>query len=251
MNCTVNSKPIAVKPIIEVFPDLNSLTQRGLEITLNVIEQAIDQRGQASLALAGGSTPKPLYEALSLQQLAWAKLQIFWGDERYVPAEHPDSNQGMARQAWLDQVPIPAANIHPIPTSDIDPGRAAQAYEQELQQAFNIAPGEFPTLDLVMLGMGPDGHTASLFPHTPALAVTDRLVTVGNKDGQPRITLTVPLINQARCVLFLVTGANKQPALQAIFSEIADPDTYPARRIDPQGQLIWLLDSAAAALLES
>jgi 6-phosphogluconolactonase len=236
-----------VKPIIEVFPDLNSLTQRGLEISLDHITQAIAQRGQASLALAGGSTPKPLYQSLAAQNLPWEKLQIFWGDERYVPPDHPDSNQGMARQVWLDHVPIPAANVHPIPTSAPDPAIAAQAYEQELQQVFAPSPGTFPALDLVMLGIGPDGHTASLFPHTPALAVRDRFVTVGNKDGQPRITLTVPMINHAQCVLFLVTGANKQPALEAIFAAIADPDTYPARRIQPQGHLIWLLDAAAGA----
>jgi 6-phosphogluconolactonase len=239
-----------VQPITEVLPALPELIERGLDISLKVIEQAIAERGQATLALAGGSTPKPLYEALAQQQLPWDKLQIFWGDERYVPADHPDSNEGMARRAWLDQVPIPAANIHPVPTHYTDPAEAAQAYDQALHSALGSAPGEFPALDLILLGMGSDGHTASLFPHTDALQVCDRLVTVGNKDGQPRISFTVPLINQARHVLFMVTGANKQTALEHIFAETANPLDYPARFIQPQGELIWLLDAAAAATLK-
>jgi 6-phosphogluconolactonase len=236
-------------PTIETLPDLPELIERGLEISLKVIEQAIAQRGQATLALAGGSTPKPLYEALATQALPWDKLQIVWGDERYVPADHPDSNEGMARRAWLDQVPIPAANIHPVPTHFSDPAEAAQAYDQELRTVLGAAAGEFPALDLILLGMGPDGHTASLFPNTEALQVCDRLITVGNKDGQPRISFTVPLINQARNVLFMVTGANKQTALDHIFAPTANPLDYPARFIQPAGKLIWLLDSAAAATL--
>ncbi|MBW4550254.1 MAG: 6-phosphogluconolactonase [Aphanocapsa sp. GSE-SYN-MK-11-07L] len=239
-----------MQPTIEVLPALPELIERGLEISLKVIEQAITERGQATLALAGGSTPKPLYEALARQQLSWDKLQIFWGDERYVPADHPDSNEGMARGAWLDQVPIPAANIHPVPTHYADPAEAAQAYDQALRSVLGSAPGKFPALDLILLGMGPDGHTASLFPHTDALQVCDRLVTVGNKDGQPRISFTVPLINQARHVLFMVTGANKQTALEHIFAEAANPLDYPARFIQPEGELIWLLDTAAAATLK-
>lgn len=231
---------------IEVFPDSATLIQRGLEITLACCQTALADRGQFSLALAGGSTPKPLYAALATQDLPWEKLQVFWGDERYVPADHPDSNEGMARQTWLNHVAIPPENIHPIPTGFSDPQAAALAYEQHLQTCFDTAFGEIASLDLIMLGMGPDGHTASLFPHTDALQVRDRSITVGNKDGQPRITFTAPLINQARCVLFLVTGANKKHALDQIFAETGDDLSYPARLIQPQGQLIWLLDQAAA-----
>lgn len=235
---------------VEVLPDLASLIHRGLELSLAEIKSAIAERGQCTLALAGGGTPKPLYEALATQDLPWEKIQIFWGDERYVPPDDSDSNQRMARQAWLDQVPIPVANLHPIPTDEADPAVAAQKYEQHLQAFFGIAPGEFPALDLIFLGIGNDGHTASLFPHTEALQVCDRLITVGNKDGQPRITFTVPLINQARCVMFLVAGETKQPALEQIFAPEAEASDYPARFIQPTGKLLWLLDQPAGNRLK-
>lgn len=234
-----------MNPKIEVLPDKTALIQRSLDLVLDQMKAAIAERGRFTIALAGGSTPKPLYEAIATQDLPWKKFQVFWGDERYVPHEHPDSNAGMAYETWLEQVDMPARNVHPIHTDEADPAVAAQKHEQHLHQFFQTKPGQFPTLDLVLLGIGDDAHTASLFPHTDALKVRDRLVTVGNKDGQPRITFTVPLINQARCVLFLVSGASKQAALDAIFAPDADPMTYPARLIQPQGELWWLLDQAA------
>lgn len=233
-------------PTIEVLPDAAALVQRSLTLVLTRIHAAIEQRGQCTLALAGGNTPKPLYEAIARQNLPWDKLQIFWGDERYVPADHPDSNQRMARQAWLDQVPISPANIHPMPTDAGDPTVDARRYEEHLRDFFHLQGAEdWPSLDLILLGIGPDAHTASLFPQTAALQVRDRLVTAGRKDGGPRLTLTVPLINQARCVLFLVAGVNKQEALTQIFATEADEMAYPARLIQPQGEVIWLLDEAA------
>lgn len=234
---------------VEVLSDKATLVQRSLELVLDRFHQAIAERGTFTLALAGGSTPKPLYEALAAQALPWDKVQVFWGDERYVPPDHPDSNEGMARKAWLDQVTFPAANIHAMPTNESDPCTAAQRYEQELQQVFQIQAGEIPALDVILLGMGDDGHTASLFPHTDALQVRDRLITVGNKDGQPRITFTAPLINQARCVIFMVAGASKQAALAQIFAPVADSSSYPSRLIQPQGELWWLLDAAAGKTL--
>jgi|SRR6478672_3279640 len=235
----------AMNKIVEVLPDQKALIERSLAIVLEQIKTAIQERGQCTIALSGGSTPKPLYEAIAAQNLPWEQLHIFWGDERYVPPTDADSNQRMARQAWLDQVNLPAENIHPMPTGAADPAVDAQKYEQELQQFFQVSAGEFPTLDIILLGIGDDGHTASLFPHTEALQVRDRLITVGNKDGQPRITFTAPLINHARCVLFIVAGANKRPALAQIFAPTADEQTYPARLIQPQGELVWLLDQAA------
>lgn len=234
---------------VEVLLDKSALVQRTLEVILEKLETALADRGTFSIALSGGSTPKPLYEAIATKELPWDKIHVFWGDERYVPHDHPDSNARMARNAWLDRVPFPPANIHPIPTDAEDPAVAAQHYEQELQQVFQVAPGEFPLFDVVLLGMGDDGHTASLFPHTDALHVHDRLITVGNKDGQPRITFTAPLINQSRCVLFMVAGASKQPALAQIFAPVADDMAYPARLIQPQGELWWLLDQAAGDAL--
>ena len=234
-----------MQTIVEVLPDKSALIERSLEIMLTKIEDAIAQRGIVTITLAGGSTPKPLYEKLAEQDLPWEKIHVFWGDERYVPADHPDSNQGMARRAWLDQVPLPAANIHPMLTSATNPVDAAAQHEAELQAFFKISDGAFPAFDIILLGIGDDGHTASLFPHTEALQVRDRLITVGNKDGQPRITFTAPLINHAHTVLFLVAGASKRPALDHIFAPEDDDTLYPARLIQPQGELWWLLDQAA------
>jgi 6-phosphogluconolactonase len=237
---------------IEVLSDTAAVVQRALVLVLERIRMAIAQRGFCTLVLAGGSTPKPLYEKLAAESLPWDKIHIFWGDERYVPADHPDSNEGMARKAWLDHVAIPAENIHAMPTQAESPADAAAQHDAELQGFFQltaaqVAAGEFPAFDVILLGMGDDGHTASLFPHTAALRVSDRLVTLGNKDGTPRITFTFPLINHARCVLFLVAGANKRPALAQVFSTQCDTQQYPSGRIAPVGELWWLLDQAAGA----
>lgn len=234
-----------MKKIVEVLPDKTALIKRSLEIVIDKLQTAIQTQGRATIALAGGGTPKPLYEALAASNLPWDKVHIFWGDERYVPADHPDSNQGMARQAWLNKVNIPPANIHPMPTTGTSPAADATQHETELQDFFKTPPGRFPAIDVILLGIGDDAHTASLFPHTDALKVQDHLVTVGNKDGQPRITFTAPLINQANCVIFLVAGSSKRPALAQIFAPDADAITYPARLIQPQGELWWLLDQSA------
>lgn len=235
---------------VEVLPDRAALIERSLSITLAKIQSAIQSRGLCTIALSGGSTPKPLYEAIGAQQLPWDKIHVFWGDERYVPPDSPDSNQLMARRAWLDRVNIPAQNIHPMPTEDPDPADAAQKYEAHLVEFFNLQPGQFPALDLILLGMGDDGHTASLFPHTEALQVRDRLITVGSKDGQPRLTFTVPSINHGRCVMFVVADANKRAALDRIFAPEADDFAYPSRLVQPEGELLWLLDRQAGQDLQ-
>lgn len=230
---------------VEILADQAILMQRAIDLVIAKMRTAIDAQGRCTIALSGGSTPKPLYEAIATYPLPWEQVHVFWGDERYVPSDHPDSNLGMACQAWLDRVPIPAANIHPMPTDAADPAVAAQTYDTELQKFFDLKPGEFPGFDIILLGLGNDGHTASLFPHTAALQVCDRLITVGSKDDQPRLTFTVPLINQAHCVIFVVAGADKQDALAQIFAEVADATLYPARLIHPQGEFYWLLDQAA------
>ena len=159
----------AMNKTVEVHSSVSALVQRALELILSKAETAIGERGQFTIALSGGSTPKPLYEAIANQKLPWDKIHVFWGDERYVPADHPDSNELMARRAWLDQVALPKANIHAIPTLSANPEVDAAKYNQHLQTFFNSASGEFPALDVVLLGMGDDAHTASLFPHTKAL----------------------------------------------------------------------------------
>jgi 6-phosphogluconolactonase len=234
---------------VRICPDRQALVETAYTLIVERVRTAIAQRQSCSIALSGGSTPQPLYAALALADLPWDRIHIFWGDERYVPASHPDSNYGMTRRVWLDLVPIPAANIHPIPTDLAQPQLAADAYDLQISTHFGLKPGAIPVFDIVLLGMGDDGHTASLFPHTVALAVTDRLVTVGNKDGQPRLTFTFPLINQAASTIFLVSGASKQTALAAIFAPTGDVQAYPSRGVQPQGELLWLLDQAAGAEL--
>lgn len=234
---------------VEILSNKEALIARSLDLIVEKLQQAVQARGEATIALSGGSTPKPLYEALAQQPLPWSQIHVFWGDERYVPSDHPDSNQRMARHAWLDQVDIPAQNLYPMPTRAGDAKVDAQSYENKLAKFFRVAAGDFPAFDVILLGLGDDGHTASLFPQTPALQVCDRLITVGEKDGQPRLTFTVPLINHGRCVIFLVAGASKKPALAEIFAETSDPQTYPARFIHPQGELFWLLDESAGAAL--
>ena len=240
-----------MKKFVEVLADKAALVARSQEIVVAKIQSAIASKGQCSIALAGGSTPKPLYEGLAEENLPWDKIQVFWGDERYVAPNHPDSNQLMARQAWLDKIEIPAANIHPTPTDSNNPDIDAQRYEAVVRKVFAASSAEFPTFDIILLGMGDDGHTASLFPHTSVLQEMTKAIAVGNKDGQPRITFTVPLINQAQCVLFLVAGANKQAALEQVFAAQGDAMTYPSRLINPQGELWWLLDRDAGAKIDT
>jgi 6-phosphogluconolactonase len=233
---------------LEIHPDRAALVARSYVLVKERIQSAIAERGECSLVLAGGSTPKPLYETLAQESLPWAKLHIFWGDERYVPLDHPDSNAAMAKAVWLDKVGIPTEQIHLMPTHHDDPADAAREYEQTLKQAFGT---EQPTFDVVLLGMGDDGHTLSLFPHTAAVNVSDRLVTIGQKGDDPRVTLTAPLVNQSRCVIFLVSGENKQTALTQVLAAEADDNAFPARKIQPQGELWWLVDAAAGEPLRS
>jgi 6-phosphogluconolactonase len=230
---------------VEVLPNREALVARSLELVVERIQTAVKERGRCTIALAGGSTPKPLYAALGQAPLPWEQLYILWGDERYVPLDHPDSNAGMAKAVWLDQVPIPPAQIHIPPTHLPTPEAAAAAYGETVAEVLK----DDPNLDIVLLGMGDDGHTASLFPHTAALEVRDRPVTVGYKDDNPRITLTAPTLNRSRCVIFLVAGANKQTALAQVFAPEGDAAAYPSRLIQPNGELWWLLDEAAGAAM--
>jgi 6-phosphogluconolactonase len=230
---------------VRICPDRQTLVETAYTSIVERVRATIAERQSCAIALSGGSTPQPLYAALALADLPWDRIHIFWGDERYVPASHPDSNYGMTRRVWLDLVPIPAVNVHPIPTDLATPQLAAEEYDRQIIAHFGLEAGVNPVFDIILLGMGDDGHTASLFPHTAALSVVDRLVTVGDKDGQPRLTFTFPLINQAKSTIFLVAGASKQTALAAVFSPTGDIAAYPSRGIKPQGELLWLLDAAA------
>lgn len=235
--------------LVETLPDKSALIERAYLLVKEKIIQAITNQDLCTIALAGGGTPKPLYAKLAQESLPWHKIHIFWGDERYVSPQHPDSNQKMAREAWLNQVHIPEENIHPMPTDANNPQVDADRHQHELKQFFQLKSREFPHFDLILLGMGDDGHTASLFPHTDVLNITNRLIAVGSKNGEPRLTFTVPLINAAHCVIFLVSGANKRKALQQIFTPESDALDYPSKLVQPQGELWWLLEQSA--VLES
>jgi 6-phosphogluconolactonase len=236
---------------VRIYPDRQALVAAALTLMVERIRAAVDDRQFCSIALSGGSTPQPLYAALAHTDLPWDRIYLFWGDERYVAPTHPDSNYGMTKRVWLDLAPIPAANIHPIPTELNPPQLAADEYDRQLRSNFGLEAGSIPVFDIILLGMGDDGHTASLFPHTAALSVRDRLVTVGDKDGEPRITFTYPLINRARSVIFTISGTSKQTALAEIFASTGDDTAYPARGVRPQGELLWLLDAAAGDGLAS
>jgi 6-phosphogluconolactonase len=238
---------------LQIVADKAALIERAAALTVDAIRTAIAERGQCTLALSGGSTPRPVYERLAAAEIDWQKIQIFWGDERYVPQDHPDSNARMAREAWLDRVSIPPEHIHPVPTAAGDAAIDAARYEATVRSATGCPEG-VPTLDVILLGMGDDGHTASLFPGTAVLTETQRLVQAGSKDGEPRITFTFPLINQGRWIYFWVAGASKQAALGQIFAPGAASGGdrvrhYPASGVQPataEGQLLWLLDRDAA-----
>jgi 6-phosphogluconolactonase len=214
-------------------------------------EEAIDARGRFAVVLAGGSTPKATYDALArgyADELDWSKVHVFFGDERTVPPHHEDSNYRMAHEALLSRVPV--GSVHRM-RGELPPAESAAAYEEELRQFFG--PDGVPAFDLILLGLGEDGHTASLFPETSALDVTDRWVVANPvlKLEATRLTLTIPVINAARAVVFLVAGEGKAEALEEILEGDADPRGYPAKFIRPEGgDLTWMMDRAAAGSLE-
>lgn len=218
--------------------------------------RAIEERGRFYVLLSGGSTPKLLYRYLSGDSVraqispdCWARSYFFWGDERPVPPDHPESNYRMARETLLDYLPVPSSHIFRIPGERADPAEAAAAYEQDLRHVFHLLPGEWPRFDLALLGMGLDGHTASLFPHSDALGETSRLVVAPWVEAlrSRRITLTYPVFNNARCVLLLVTGAEKAETLRHVLRGKRQPETYPVQLIRPTaGELLWFIDRPAA-----
>lgn len=234
-----------------ICADLEALSEQALWLVEKRVQAAVAERGQATLVLAGGRTPRRLYQRIAQREWPWPRLHLFWGDERFVTPDHPESNYRMACETWLDHVPIPADHVHPIPTLPLTPAEAATRYEQELQRFFGLQPGEFPVFDVILLGMGEDGHTASLFPYTAALQVCDRIVTVGYKGDEPRITLTIPTLNSGRCVIFLVAGASKATAYAQVTGDQPDGNRYPAALIRPQaGELWWLVEAAVLATPE-
>lgn len=232
-----------------VFADPAALAEGAAVEIERIVRRAIDNRGRALVALAGGSTPRGLYGRLGAEpwrsRIDWSCLEIFWGDERCVPPTDSASNYAMAKEALLARVPIPERAVHRI-DGERAPKRAAALYEEELRRITNL---ELPRLDLVLLGMGADGHTASLFPGTAALDEKERLVVATEAPAAPRdrVTLTLPMLNAARAVLFLVQGGDKAPALERVLAGGESPEPLPpAARVRPRrGELLWLADRAA------
>jgi 6-phosphogluconolactonase len=238
---------------VTVLVDRNALMRAAADRVVSLAERGIASRGRFDWALAGGSTPEALYRLLAAGDYAsridWSKVHFFWGDERCVPPDHPDSNYRMARLALLDAVAPPPDNIHRM-QGELSPELAAERYRSELERSFG-ADGE-PKLDLILLGMGSDGHTASLFPDTSGLEEMRRWVVANRIDrlGTTRLSLTLPVINAATHVVFLVAGADKAERLAQVLSPPTGPHPLPAARVRPRGHAPeWFVDTAAAARL--
>jgi len=229
-----------------VFADIDALSRGALDELLSVMREAIRQRGRFVIALSGGQTPAKMYALWAKAETPWDRVHLFWGDERYVPQDDPLSNYRMTREALIAHVAIPAGNVHPVPTSLATPEKAAEAYDAELRAFFGA---EAPAFDLQLLGLGVEGHTASLFPGSPALEEKQRWVMAVEAAAKPtrRLTFTPLVLNQGRNTFFLVGGADKREILTALRAE---PDSkasqYPAARIRPVGRTQWFLDQAAA-----
>jgi 6-phosphogluconolactonase len=242
----------------KVVADAAALAAEAAERFTSTAEKAAAQRGRARIAISGGSTPKAAFALLAdparpwLKRMPWEKLELFWVDERCVPPDHADSNYRMTREALLDKVPLKPEQVHRM-EGELEPAVAAARYESLLRNAFRLEGAESPRFDLVALGMGPDGHTASLFPHTEAIHEMGRLVTANHVPQQKdswRLTLTWPVIDQASSVFFLIGGADKAQILYEVLTEPQDPERLPSQLIRPSsGILTLILDQAAAALL--
>lgn len=242
---------------VQLFPTCAEIASHASHEVARIAAEAVSARGVFSIALAGGSTPKMLYTLLAehptlRNSLPWDKMQVFFGDERHVGPGHADSNFQMTTDSMLSKVPLEGRQIHRIKGEYPDTAQAAAEYEDEIRHTFALKAGEFPRFDLILLGMGNEGHTLSLFPGTKALLDTQHIVArnwVG-KLYTERITLTAPAANAARNIIFMVTGSDKACALKAVLEGPHEPEQLPAQMIQPaNGALSWLVDSAAGSML--
>jgi len=246
---------LSSSPEIRILTTPQELFAAAAEEVVRSANEAIAQHGRFTIALSGGSTPKNLFNLLATNaraSLPWDRMFFFWGDERHVPPTDPDSNYRMAEEAMLSKIPVAAGNVFRVAAENPDAAAAAEAYEQTLRKFFALAPGEFPRFDLILLGMGPDGHTASLFPGTSGLQEKSRLVIANwvEKLKTHRLSFTFPVLNAAACVTFLVSGTDKAPALHSVLESDVPGEQYPAKLVKPgDGKLIWIIDRAAASQL--
>jgi 6-phosphogluconolactonase len=239
------------QPEIRILKTAAELFETAASLFAALAAEAVRTHGRFTVALSGGSTPKTLYALLATKPgIPWDKVYFFWGDERHVPPDDPESNYRMVNEALLSKIQAPQGNVFRIHAEEKDAAAAAQQYEQVLNNFFHLSPGQFPRFDLIFLGTGPDGHTASLFPGTAALNETQRLAVANwvPKFNTHRLTFTYPVLNAAACVTFLASGPDKAPILHEILeNNTAD---LPSQGVQPtNGKLIWLVDEAAAAKL--
>lgn len=242
---------------VRILADAEALARAATDLFAHLTIEAVNLRGRASVALSGGSSPRRMGERLAIpparDRVPWDRLEVFWGDERWVSQDDPESNAGDARRTFLDAVPIPPTQIHAFSTDLPDPSAAARAYGARIQAVIGEGEG-VPRFDLVLLGMGDDGHTASLFPETAALGERDTWAVANRvpKLDATRLTLTVPVLNGGREVVFLVAGAGKAEALAAVLEGPETPDHIPAQMIRPiDGRLLWLVERDAASWLRA
>ncbi len=248
--------PREILPGVIVHPNPNEVARAGARLFVECAWQSISRHGQFLVALSGGNTPKMMFEMLASPefrgQVDWAKVQVFWSDERAVPPTDEQSNYGMARRELLIRVAIPESNVHRMEAEKLSMGRAAHEYEEVLRKYLDLDDRGFPRFHLIYLGMGPDGHTASLFPGTRVTRQTSRWVSTPlvTKLNARRMTLTLPVLDAARRVVFLVTGSEKAEMLRAVLLGKNDPP-FPAQLVQPRdnGVKLFLIDEAAAAAL--
>lgn len=240
---------------VTIYNDTDTLSHAAAQYIVHIAQESIAKQGHFTIALSGGSTPKKLYGMLGEEpyrsQIDWAHVDIFWSDERNVPPNNSESNYLMAQQVLLSKIPIPAEQVHRMPSEQEDRDAASLAYTIEMKNTFGT--DDIPIFNLIQLGMGPEGHTASLFPHQPSLHEQQRLIMPVSvpKPPPPRLTFTPRLLNGAEHILFLVTGAEKADAVQAVLEGDYQPDEYPAQIVQPtKGEVTWMLDTAAAAKLQ-
>ncbi len=248
----MHKTPAPTKPVVYVYPDVETLSRAAARALVARVRAAVEAEGRCALALSGGTTPRTLYRLLAselAEQVPWGQVDVFWGDERYVSSDDPRSNFAMARETLLKHVPISATNVHPMSTSAADPEDAARTYDALLAKRF---PGAWPRFDVMLLGLAADGHIASLFPGSSALQITDRRVVAVRVPADPprRLTITLPVINQASGVFFLVAGKGKAGAVHRALVGPSDPIICPAAGVQPvAGDVIWWVDEGAATFL--
>lgn len=240
---------------VRILTTPQELFAAAADEVLHSATEAVTQRGRYTIALSGGSTPRSLYTLLATNArsaMPWDRTFFFWGDERHVSPADAESNYRMVEESMLSKAPVPAGNVFRVAAENPDATAAADAYEKTLKSFFALEAGQLPRFDLILLGLGPDGHTASLFPGTAALREESRLVVANwvEKFKTSRITFTLPVLNAARCVAFLVSGTDKAPALHAVLETDAPGEQYPSKLVHPtDGKLIWMIDRAAASEL--